>query len=272
MAISGIITVMERAARKAGSKLRRDFGEIEHLQVSQKGPADFVSKADEASERTLYEELRYARPGWGFLMEEAGEIEGEPGKPRFIVDPLDGTTNFLHGIPQFSITIAVQEPKPGGGWGEITSSLIYQPITDESYWAERGRGSWLHDRRLRVASRRHLSECLIGTGIPQMSHGDLGQWGSIFSAIAPEVAGLRRFGTPSLDLAWVAAGRFDGFWESDLKIWNLAAGILLVREAGGFASDYRGGDRAMEREEVIAGSGAVHSKLQKLVAGALRSA
>lgn len=272
MAISGIITVMERAARKAGAKLRRDFGEIEHLQVSQKGPADFVAKAEQGSERTLYDELSYARPGWGFLMEEAGEIDAEPGKPRFIIRPLDGADNFTHGIPQFAISIAVQEPKLGGGWGEITSALVYQPITDESYWAERGRGSWLHDRRLRVSSRRHLSECLIATGIPSIGKGDLAQWGRVFGAVAPEVAGLRRFGAPSLDLAWVASGRFDGFWEGALKQYDVAAGMLLVREAGGFVSDFRGGDRALEREEMIAGSGAIHSKLQKLVAGALRNA
>ncbi|KAB2849779.1 MAG: inositol monophosphatase, partial [Sphingopyxis terrae] len=137
---------------------------------------------------------------------------------------------------------------------------------------ERGRGAWLHDRRLRVSSRRNLNECLIATGIPYMGHGDFGQWSRIFGAVAPEVAGIRRFGAASLDLAWVAAGRFDGFWEADLSIWDVAAGMLLVREAGGFVSDFRGGDRAIERSEFIAGSGAVHSKLQKLVAGALRNA
>jgi myo-inositol-1(or 4)-monophosphatase len=272
MAVSGIITVMERAARKAGTKLRRDFGEIEHLQVSQKGPADFVSMADKRAEETLVEELRRARPDWSILAEEGGEIAGDPNKPRFIIDPLDGTSNFLHAIPHFAISIAVQEPKIGGGWGDVTAALIYQPVTDESYWAERGRGAWLHDRRLRVASRRLLNECLIATGIPYMGHGDFAQWSRIFGAVAPEVAGIRRFGAASLDLAWVAAGRYDGFWESDLAIWDVAAGMLLVREAGGFVSDFRGGDRAIERSEYIAGSAAVHSKLQKLVAGALRNA
>ena len=269
-AVSGIITVMERAARKAGQKLRRDFGEIEHLQVSQKGPADFVSKADQHAERTLYDELLRARPDWGFLMEEGGDIPGQAGKPRFIIDPLDGTTNFLHAIPHFAISIAVQEPAATGGWGDVTAALVYHPITDESYWAERGRGAWLHDGRLRVSARRHLNEALIATGIPFMGHGDMGQWSRIFAAVAPEVAGIRRFGAASLDLAWVAAGRYDGFFEADLKPWDVAAGMLLVREAGGFVSDYRGGERAMERSEFIAGSGAIHSKLQKLVAGALR--
>ncbi len=271
MAVSGIITVMERAARKAGTKLRRDFGEIEHLQVSQKGPADFVSKADQAAERTLYDELTHARPGWGFLMEEAGEIEGEPGKPRFIIDPLDGTSNFLHAIPQFAISIAVQEPKLGGGWGDVTAGLIYQPVTDESYWAERGRGAWLHDRRLRVSSRRNLNECLIATGIPYMGHGDFGQWSRIFGAVAPEVAGIRRFGAASLDLAWVAAGRFDGFWESDLNDWDTAAGCLIVREAGGFVSDFRGRSQPIHAKQILAANDALHSKLHKLLANALKA-
>lgn len=270
--LSGLIRVMEKAARKAGNRLRRDFGEVEHLQVSRKGPADFVSKADQHAERTIWDELRAARPDWGFVFEEAGVVEGDPTKPRFIVDPLDGTSNFLHAIPHFAISIAVQEPKPGGGWGDVTAALVYQPVTDESYWAERGRGAWLHDRRLRVGARRQLNECLVATGIPYMGHGDFAQWSRIFGAVAPEVAGIRRFGAASLDLAWVAAGRFDGFWESDLEIWDVAAGMLLVREAGGFVSDFRGGERAIERSEYLAGSAAVHSKLQKLVAGALRGA
>lgn len=269
---SGVITVMERAARKAGGKLRRDFGEVEHLQVSKKGPADFVSRADRAAERTIYDELLKARPDWGFLMEEGGEIEGAAGKPRWVIDPLDGTSNFLHGIPHFAISIAVQEPKLGGGWGDIVAGIVYQPITDESYWAERGRGAWLHDRRLRVSARRDLSDALIATGIPYFGHGDMAQWARIFGAIAPEVAGIRRFGAASLDLAWVAAGRFDGFWESDLAPWDVAAGILLIKEAGGFITDFRGGDRPMERSEFLAGNDALHSRLHKLVAGAMRNA
>lgn len=267
---SGLLTIMDRAARKAGAKLRRDFNEVQHLQVSRKGPADFVSKADRAAERTLYEDLLKARPDWGFLLEEAGEIEGDPAKPRWIIDPLDGTTNFLHGLPHFAISIAVEEPLANGK-REVTSGLIYQPLTDESFWAERGRGAWLHDKRLRVSGRRDLSETLIATGIPFMGHGDLPQWTRIFGAVAPEVAGIRRLGSAALDLAWVAAGRFDGFWEAHLQPWDVAAGILLVREAGGFVTDYRGGGRMMERSEFLAGNDAVHSRLQKLVAGALRN-
>ena len=270
VAHSGLLTVMERAARKAAPRLRRDFNEVAHLQVSRKGPADFVSMADKRAEETIFEELRKARPDWGFLMEERGEIEGDPAKPRWIVDPLDGTSNFLHGIPHFAISIAVEEPRPSGR-SEITTALVYQPLTDESFWAEKGRGAWLQDARLRVSARRDLADSLIATGIPFMGHGNFAQWSRIFGAVAPEVAGIRRLGSAALDLAWVAAGRFDGFWEADLSPWDVAAGLLLVREAGGFVTDFRGGDRVMERNEFLAANDALHSKLHKLVAGALRN-
>ncbi|PTQ11716.1 inositol monophosphatase [Sphingomonas oleivorans] len=268
---SGLITVMERAARKAAPRLRRDFGETQELQVSRKGPADFVSMADKRAEATLYEELKKARPDWGFLGEEGGYIEGDPTKPRWVVDPLDGTSNFLHGVPHFAISIAVEEPRPGGR-SEITQGLVYQPLTDESFWAEKGRGAWLQDRRLRVSARRDLSESLIATGTPFMGVGDFAQWSAIFNAIGPEVAGIRRLGAAALDLAWVAAGRFDAYWESPLKPWDAAAGILLVREAGGFVTDFRGGDKPMERSEFLASNDGLHSKLHKLLAGALRKA
>ncbi|MEL1250429.1 inositol monophosphatase family protein [Aurantiacibacter gilvus] len=270
-AISGLIRVMEKAARKAGGRLRRDFGEIEHLQVSQKGPADFVSKADRAAERTIYDELVQARPDWGFLLEESGEIDMDPDKPRFIVDPLDGTSNFLHGIPHFAVSIAMQEPKlGGGGWGDVVAGVIYNPITDETFWAEKSRGAWLHDGRLRVSGRRRLSESLIATGMPYQGHGDFAEWSRIFGRVGPEVAGIRRFGAASLDLAWLAAGRFDGFWESDLSPWDTAAGCLLVREAGGFVSDYRGRSLPICDKQVIAGNDQLHSRLHKLVAEALK--
>ena len=266
---SGPLTVMERAARKAAPRLRRDFGEVEHLQVSRKGPADFVSMADKRAEQTLVEELQKARPDWGFLLEEGGEIAGDPGKPRWIIDPLDGTTNFLHGIPHFAISIAVEEPMANGK-REITTGIVYQPITDESYWAEKNRGAWKQDQRLRVSARRDLADSLIATGIPFLGHGDMAQWARIFGVVAPAVAGIRRFGSAALDLAHVASGRYDGFWESGLHPWDVAAGILLVREAGGFVTDFRGGDQPIERREMIAGNDAIHSRLHKLVAGALR--
>ncbi|MES2137299.1 MAG: inositol monophosphatase family protein [Pseudomonadota bacterium] len=270
VAHSGLITVMTRAARKAAPRLRRDFGEVEQLQVSRKGPADFVSMADKRAEETIVDELRNARPDWGMLLEEGGEIAGNPDKPRWIVDPLDGTTNFLHGVPHFAISIAVEEKKAGGGT-EITQGLVYQPLTDDSYWAEKGRGAWLQDARLRVSARRDLSDTLIGTGMPHCGRGDPESWAKIYAAVAPQVSGVRRFGSASLDFAWIAAGRMDGFWEDDLDLWDSAAGVLLVKEAGGFVTDYRGGDRSFERREYVAGSGAIHNKLQKLVAGALRS-
>jgi myo-inositol-1(or 4)-monophosphatase len=202
-------------------------------------------------------------------MEEGGIVDGDPTKPRWIIDPLDGTTNFLHGMPHFAISIAVEEPKAGGR-GEITQGLVYQPLTDESFWAEKGRGAWLQDRRLRVSARRDLPDALVATGIPYLGHGDFAEWSRIFGAVAPEVAGIRRFGAAALDLAWVAAGRYDAFWESDLQPWDVAAGILLVREAGGFVTDYRGGDQPIERGQLLAANDSLHSKMHKLVAGALR--
>ncbi len=269
--VSAIIRVMEKAARKAGQRLRRDFGEVEHLQVSRKGPADFVSKADQRAERTLYDELLLARPEWGFVLEEGGVIEGNPDSPRWIIDPLDGTSNFLHGIPHFAISIAVQERKlDGSDWGDVTAALVYQPITDESYWAERNRGAWLQDRRLRVSSRRHLDESLIATGIPFAGRGDAPEWTRIYGALAPQVAGIRRFGAASLDLAWVAAGRFDAFWESDLASWDTAAGCLLVREAGGFVTDWRGTSLPICDQQVLAGNDVLHSRLHKAIAGVLK--
>ena len=266
---SGLITVMDRAVRKAAPRLRRDFGEVAQLQVSRKGPADFVSLADKRAEATLVDELRYARPDWGFLLEEGGEIAGNPDKPRWIIDPLDGTSNFLHGIPHFAISIAVEEKRPDGR-PEITHGMVYQPLTDESFWAEKGRGAWLTDRRLRVSARRDLFEAVLGTGVPHLGRSDSERWSKIYAAIGPEVAGIRRFGSAALDLAWVAAGRMDGFWEDDLDAWDTAAGLLLVKEAGGFITDYRGQDQMFQRRQYLAANGDLHSKLHKLVAGALR--
>ena len=269
MAGSANLNVMMKTARKAGRALLKDFGEVEQLQVSKKGPADFVSMADKRAEATIVEELRHARPDWGLLLEEGGEVEGDPDKPRWIVDPLDGTSNFLHGIPHFAISIAVEDKKPNGD-PEVTHALTYQPVTDESFWAEKGRGAWLQDKRLRVSARRHLDEALIGTGMPHWGRGDVAKWSRIYGAVGPQVSAIRRFGAATLDFAWVAAGRIDGFWEDDLDLWDVSAGLLLVREAGGFVTDYRGQDRMREKREYLAANGDLHSKLHKLVAGALR--
>ncbi|KPF60082.1 inositol monophosphatase [alpha proteobacterium AAP81b] len=265
VAHSSLITIMEKAARKAAPKLRRDFGEVDALQVSRKGPADFVSNADRAAEATIVETLAHARPDWGLLLEEGGITEGKDGgRARWIVDPLDGTTNFLHGMPHFAISIAAEID------GEVVAGLIHQPLTGESFWAEKGAGAWLSDRRLRVSARRDLADCVIATGIPFRGHGDGAQFQAVLGAVIPEVAGVRRFGSAALDLAWVAAGRFDGYWETALSHWDVAAGILIVKEAGGFVSDFRGQDNMVARREIIAGNNFVQSKLHKLLAGALR--
>ena len=261
---SALITIMEKAARKAAPRLRRELNEIEALQVSRKGVADFVSNADHAAEATIREILTHARPDWGLLMEESSETRHDGQQARWIVDPLDGTSNFIHGLPHFAISIAAEVQ------GEVVAGLVYQPLTDESFWAEKGKGAWLQDRRLRVSARRDLLDSLIATGIPFAGHGDSVQFNKIMAAVAPEVAGIRRFGAASLDLAWLAAGRFDGYFEADLQPWDVAAGILLVREAGGFVTDYRGGDKPIERAEIVAGNDQIHNRLHKLLAGALR--
>ncbi len=264
VAHSSLITVMEKAVRKAAPKLRRDFGEVDALQVSRKGPADFVSNADRQAEQTIVEVLSHARPDWGLTLEEGGESTGADVNSRWIVDPLDGTTNFLHGMPHFAISIAAEVN------GEVVAGLVHQPLTGESFWAEKGRGAWLSDRRLRVSARRELADCVIATGIPFRGQGDASLFSRQLAAVMPEVAGVRRFGAAALDLAWVAAGRFDGFWEAGLYEWDMAAGILLVKEAGGFVSDYRGGEAMMARREVVAGNGQVQARLHKMVSGTLK--
>lgn len=260
---SSLISVMERAARRVAPQLRRDFGEVENLQVSAKGPADFVSQADLRAEATLREDLGKARPEWGFLLEEGGVVEGHADMPRWIVDPLDGTTNFLHGIPHFAVSIAVEEA------GELTSALIYNPITDESFWAEKGKGAWLGERRLRVSARRDLYSAVFATGIPFKGHGRHHDFHRVLAEITPQVAGIRRFGAASLDLAWLAAGRFDGYWEDSIMPWDIAAGILMVREAGGLITDYEGGTEMMGNGTVIAANPNLHASLTALIAQGL---
>jgi myo-inositol-1(or 4)-monophosphatase len=252
---SALLNVMTAAARKAGRSLKRDFGEVENLQVSLKGPADFVSTADRRAEDILYAELTKARPGYGFLGEEGGRREGDDKSHCWIVDPLDGTTNFLHAIPQFAISIALERE------GVIVAGIIYNPANEELFIAERGKGAFLNDQRLRVAARRRLAEAVVACGLPHLGRGDLALFRSELAAIQDKVAGLRRFGAAALDLAWVAAGRFDAFWERDLSPWDIAAGILMVREAGGFASDLDGGDGIFAKGEIIAGNEFLHKAL-----------
>lgn len=261
---SALYNVVFKACQKAARSLRRDFGEVENLQVSKKGPADFVSTADKQAEKVLYEELKHARPKYGFLMEESGTVEGtDPNKQRWIIDPLDGTLNFLHGIPHFAISVALEEK------GEVIAGAVYQPLTDEFYWAEKGAGAYLNDRRLRVSGRRNMQESVIATGIPVTGlGGDHDVFLAQQRAVMGATAGVRRFGAAALDLAWVASGRFDGFWEHKLKPWDIAAGVLLVKEAGGYVSDYAGRADVLESGDIVAANDALHAPLVKLLRGA----
>ncbi|WP_299624418.1 inositol monophosphatase family protein [Pelagibius sp.] len=257
---SALINVMAKAAEKAARGLKRDFGEVENLQVSRKGPADFVSAADLKAEKTIREELSRARPGYGFLMEESGAVApSDDSGRRWIVDPLDGTTNFLHGLPQFAISIALEER------GEIIAGLIYDPIKDDLFHAERGGGAFHNDRRLRVSSRNRLAESLIATGAPYIGHGDRERYLGEIDAVMEQTAGIRRWGSAALDLAYVAAGRFDAFWEWGLSAWDIAAGTILVREAGGYVSELNGKTINLESGSILASNNNIHSDLMKLL-------
>jgi myo-inositol-1(or 4)-monophosphatase len=256
---SATLNVMITAARKAARSLKRDFGEVERLQVSVKGPGNFASAADHRAEEILREALVKARPGYGFLGEEGGRIEGSDGTHTWIVDPLDGTTNFLHGIPQFAISIALERDQA------IVAGLIYNPATDELFTAERGKGAVLNDRRLRVAARHRLIDSVVACGLPRIGRGDVEQFRKEFDRVQDKVAGLRRFGAAALDLAWVAAGRFDAVWERDLSAWDMAAGLLMVREAGGYVTDLDGGDAMLDKGHIVAGNEAIHAALLKLL-------
>jgi myo-inositol-1(or 4)-monophosphatase len=259
MPASALMNVMIAAARKAGKSLTRDFNEVEHLQVSIKGPANFVSAADHRAEEIVFNELSKSRPGYDFLMEERGAVQGGDASHRWIVDPLDGTTNFLHSIPIFAVSIALERA------GELVAGIIYNPVMDEMYTAEKGKGAFLNDRRLRVANRRRLDDCVVGTGIPYHRSGGHDTFMTELGNIMPKTAGIRRCGAAAIDLAWVAAGRFDGFWERKLGPWDMAAGALLVREAGGFVSDAAGGDKFLETGEIVAGNQMVHKALLTLI-------
>jgi myo-inositol-1(or 4)-monophosphatase len=256
---SALINVMVKAALRAGRSLKRDLGEVENLQVSLKGPANFVSAADKRAEEMIYTDLIKARPGYGFIGEEGGTREGADKSHTWIVDPLDGTTNFLHGIPQFAVSIGLQRD------GVMIAGLIYNPANDELYLAERGKGAFLNDQRIRVAGRRKLDECVIACGLPHIGRGDHELSREEMAALQPRVAGLRRFGAASLDLAFVAAGRLDGYWERNLKPWDIAAGLIIVREAGGIVSGIDGDDTAMQSGHVVCGNEYVQNELVKIL-------
>ena len=256
---SALLNVMIKAARKAGRTLKRDFGEVEHLQVSLKGPGNFVTAADRRAEEILREELTHARPGYGFLGEEGGRREGADKTHTWIVDPLDGTTNFLHGIPHFAVSIALERE------GTMVAGVVYNPANDDLYTAERGKGAYLNDQRLRVAGRQRLADAVVACGLPHLGRGDLALAHQELAAVQGKVAGLRRFGAASLDLAWVAAGRLDAYWERNLGPWDIAAGLMLVREAGGYATDFAGGEAPWVTGDVIAGNETVQRELMRVL-------
>lgn len=259
---SAIINVMAGAARKAARGLVRDFGEVEQLQVSLKGTSDFVTSADLHAEKVLKAELKKARPGYGFLLEESGAEEGRDSSHRWIIDPLDGTTNFLHGIPHFAISIALERE------GEIVAGIIYHPVVDELYHAEKGGGAFLNERRLRVSARRRLEDAVVATGVPHRGRGDHPRFLKQLERVMAQTAGVRRFGSAALDLAYVAAGRYDGFWETHLSAWDVAAGILLVREAGGYVSEIEGGQGMMASGSILAANDHLHRPLGEVLRGA----
>jgi myo-inositol-1(or 4)-monophosphatase len=252
---SALLNVMIKAARKASRTLKRDFGEVEHLQVSLKGPANFVTAADRRTEEIIREELEQARPGYSFVGEEGGVRQGSDGTHRWIVDPIDGTMNFLHGIPHFAISIALERE------GTIVAGLVYNPATDELFTAERGKGAFLNDQRLRVAARRRLGDAVVACALPHPSRGDAELSRSEHTAIQNKVAGLRRFGAAALDLAWVAAGRVDAYWERGLSPWDMAGGIALVREAGGFVTDLDGREDMIKTGGILAANEDIHREL-----------
>ncbi len=254
-----LINVMISAVRKAGGGLRRAFIEVEKLQVSKKGPADYVSEADHRAESTLFSELQTARPNYGFLMEESGELSGKDSSNRWIIDPLDGTLNFLHGIPHFAISVALERDK------ELFAGVIYDPISDQLFWAEKGNGAWLNGSRIRVSNRQKIADSLFATGIPFAGR----EGHKVFLAQLENVmsvsAGVRRFGSAALDLAYVAAGRYEGFWEQNLKFWDIAGGIVIVREAGGHISNFDGETVMKKGGDIIASNQILHESLKNLL-------
>ena len=258
---SALMNVMMNVARKTARGLSRDFGEVQALQVSRKGAADFVSQADLKAEQTIFEELSAARPKYGFIMEERGEIEGSDNSNRWIVDPLDGTTNFLHGLAQFAISIGLERDR------QPYAGVVYNPITDEMFWAEKGEGAYLNDRRIRVSGRTDLSECIFATGLPFAGRPGRSLALQETERVLEKTAGVRRFGSAALDLAFVAAGRFDAFWERDLNIWDVAAGAVLVREAGGIVSKIDGGGKYLAEGSILAANGDIYDTAKALING-----
>ncbi|MCA0405898.1 MAG: inositol monophosphatase [Proteobacteria bacterium] len=265
---SPLMNVMTAAAIKAGKSLRRDFAELPSVVISRKGPGDFVSEADKKAERILFQELEKARPGYNFLMEEGGMVEGPDKSHRFIIDPLDGTTNFLHGIPHFAISIGLERD------GELVAGLVYNPATEEMFVAEKGQGAFIQgatsrdNYRLRVSPRTDFADSVVACGIPHAGRGDHGQFVRELAGIMPRCSGVRRMGSAALDLCFVAAGRYEGYWERNLSPWDMAGGIVIVREAGGFATAFDGSDKIFETRNVLAGNETAHRVLREQLAKA----
>jgi myo-inositol-1(or 4)-monophosphatase len=256
---SPLMTVMTDAVMKASRSLKRDFGEVENLQVSRKGPGDFVSAADRKAEKILRETLEKARPGYGFILEESGVIEGTDTSHRWHIDPLDGTTNFLHGLPQFAISVGLERD------GQVVAGVIYDPAKDELFIAEKGKGAYLNNRRIRVAARTDMADAVVACGLPHIGRGDHGLFLREMAAVMGHVGGLRRWGAAALDLAYVACGRFDGYWERGLNSWDMAAGILMVREAGGFVADADGVPNPLATGSISCGNETIHRELVALL-------
>ncbi|HEY0213593.1 MAG TPA: inositol monophosphatase family protein [Paenirhodobacter sp.] len=256
---SANLNLMIKAARKAGRSLVKDFREVENLQVSSKGPGDFVSRADREAERLIKEELRAARPTYGWLGEETGEDAGEDPTRRWIVDPLDGTTNFLHGLPHWAVSIALEHK------GEIVAGVVFDAAKDELYWAEKGLGAFMNETRLRVSGRKRMIESIFATGVPFGGKPTLPATLQDLARLMPGCAGVRRFGAAALDLAYVAAGKYEGYWERGIKPWDIAAGILLVKEAGGFVGPVREGRDIFESGALIASNAEMYDPLCKIL-------
>ncbi|MCL4108751.1 UNVERIFIED_CONTAM: hypothetical protein GTU68_049092 [Idotea baltica] len=253
---------MIMAARKAGRSLAKDFREVENLQVSVKGAGDFVSRADVAAEHILKEELMGARPTYGFLGEEGGEIEGADPTRRWIVDPLDGTTNYLHGMPHWAVSIALEHK------GDIVAGVIYDPSKDELFWAEKGKGAWMNESRLRVSGRNKLIDCVFSTGLPFAGRADLPAALQELARLLPQCAGVRRWGAAALDLAYVAAGRYDGFWERGLQPWDLAAGLVIMREAGALVEPLQKNGNILEDGAVLCANEPIFDQFAKVIRNA----
>ena len=258
---SALINVMARAVERTGRALIRDFGEAEQLQVSRKGPGDFVSAADTKAERMVCQELKRARPEYSFLLEEGGRIEGADKQHVWIIDPLDGTTNFLHGLPHFCVSVALARDD------DVVAGVIYDPLKDELFWAEKNTGAYLNNRRLRVSARKQLDDALLATGIPFRLHEGnpvKEKFTEQLQCVMGRIAGVRRFGSAALDLAYVAAGRYDGYWENGLHPWDVAAGVLIVREAGGFVTEIGGRRYELGAPDILAANDGLHEPLVRL--------